>query len=153
MNECESARRLGAWRDGRLSADEARAIEAHLKRCPVCAREAEELQRLSRFMASARLPALPDSTLDRLRGLGRRREEFTLVRLSEFVLAAAAMVLAACVGWLAWTSMPSAAVERRVPLWESAAVAPRAETAGTADAESYMARWIVADLGRGNDRD
>jgi anti-sigma factor RsiW len=150
MNGCGG--RVDAWRDGALTPEEGRAMEAHLRACPACAREAEEARRLSAFMAAARLPALPAEARERLLRLPQRRAEFTLVRLSECVMAAAAMVLAACVGWLALTDAQLARGDRSPALWESAAVTPRAADA-QGETESYVARWIVSDLGRGPDRD
>ena len=153
MSKCEGGRRVDAWHDGQMNAQERQAMEAHLRECPDCAREAEEARRMSRFMASARLPGLPPGGRERLMRLGGRRAEFTLVRLSEYVMAAAAMVLACCVGWLAVSGERSAATERTPSLWESAAVTPRTEALSANETESYMARWIVADLGRGSDRE
>lgn len=144
---------MDALHDGELTAQERLELEAHVRECPDCARELEEARRMSRFMASAQMPALGVGARERLTQFGRRKAEFTLVRLAEYVMAAAATVLVACVGWLALSSGQSGATERTPSLWESAAVTPRAEAQGTSETESYMARWIVADLGRGNERD
>ena len=63
MADCEYQVKVHAYHDGELPPLERQWVEVHLKTCPACARELEDLRRLSGLFASARLPELSPSAL------------------------------------------------------------------------------------------
>jgi hypothetical protein len=128
---------LSDYLDGELSADERDAVEAHLRACAPCAAVLEELERVVARAAAvaarppdadlwagiaARIEADGASAHGRVMPFGRRearRFTFTLPQL-----AAAAAVLMAVSGGLAWN-----AAERIGAADSSLSVAPPAQTA------------------------
>ena len=62
---------LQHYLDGRIDADRARRIEAHLEECRRCGMEAETYERIKATLAAHR-PEVPDESVDRLRAFGER---------------------------------------------------------------------------------
>jgi len=151
MRACEHGQQVSAYHDGELSPESARAFEAHLSRCAVCARELAELRRLSAFLMDARVPSVPRALLVRLHRQAVPVPEKDIARMAGTLAAAAAVIFLVCCSWVWQTVGPSAGPSISVDAWEWTAVAPGPETpAGDAQ---QVAEWIVADLSLGNGHD
>jgi hypothetical protein len=157
--------RLSEYLDGELSADEQRALESHLRACAPCAAVLNDLKRVvaraQAAGAAARPPqadlwagiaeridasrtwaggAGPLADVTSFRGRARRRVSFTLPQL-----AAAAIVVAAVSGGLAWQLRPAlSGTPEGVPYEQaSASGSPAGPTASSTDAP-----LSPADVGR-----
>jgi anti-sigma factor RsiW len=157
--------RLSDYLDGELSSDEQRAVESHVRGCAQCAAVLNDLKRVvararaageaarppqadlwaaiaeridSRRRPDAADPAGPLSTVTAFHGRASRRIAFTLPQL-----AAAAIVVAAMSGGLAWqlrptlSRTPDAALSDRASSVEGAAgaAASSADTLSPANGE------------------
>ncbi len=148
-DSCEYARRVSLYHDGELTGEERLLIEAHLTRCPACARELAELRALSKTLRESEIPALPEDVLRRLHETAPPVRERVLLRMAEILAAAAALVLIVTGLWI-WrdTEQPGPA---SLSQWELAAVALRVEPSAPEDQQ--VAQWIVDDLSSENGDD
>lgn len=89
--DCPHCDRVGAYKDGELSAAERATFSAHLTACAVCSNELRRLERVSLWFAVAKNESRGAQDLWRAR-LNERRLE----RLATIFTAAAAVVLVAC---------------------------------------------------------
>jgi len=152
MPSCEHNRKIGAYHDGELPAEERRGLEEHIRGCPSCAREFEQLRSLSRLLAGAELPEMSPDAMDRLHeGVGAAGEVFVF-RTAERLTAVAAALLAVCGIWLSQT-VGGRDAAAGVEAWEIAAVSPQTEALTEASADEMLARWMVSDLARENGSD
>lgn len=152
MGACDRVRKVSAYHDGELGAEEARLMEAHLAECPVCAGELRTLRALSGVLSRAVPLEAPEPVMARLYATASDVRERVVIRLAERLMAAAAAVLVAC-GVLLWTSgRTSANAELQAAAWERAAVTLHVEAAPTGE-DQQLAQWIVQDLSKetGND--
>ena len=62
---------LQHYLDGRIDADRARRIEAHLEECRRCGMEVDTYERIKATLAAHR-PEVPAESVDRLRAFGER---------------------------------------------------------------------------------
>ena len=147
--------KLSEYLDGELSPEDRGAVDAHLRECSDCARVLDDLRRV--VARAQAIPARPPQA-DLWPGVERRIERVRAPRRIQFTLpqlAAAATLLAAVSGGLAWSvaarvdahraaavaAVAADAAARAVP--DSFAVDPAVETVGFADAQYDAA---VADL-------
>ena len=65
-SECEIGPLLSPYHDGELPAARAAEVAEHVKTCPACATELDELRRLSETFASARMPVLTPNRVQRM---------------------------------------------------------------------------------------
>jgi len=151
MSGCKNERRLSAYHDGELCAEDRADLEAHLARCPACAAELERLRRLSRLVQTAGRTAMPAPAIARLHRAVDAAPAADLRRTAEAVLALAASVLVVCGVWL-WQAGGSAEAAEAIPVWETVAARGPAQTAPAAS-EEQLAQWIVRDLERTNGHD
>ncbi len=96
------AEQVSAWLDGQLSEDQSALVEAHLKDCPICAKQAEEYRILQNLIGAQRHKSPVDLTSTVMAGLEREQlltglEELSKPPTSRWVkrlrtLAAAAMI-------------------------------------------------------------
>ena len=139
MSTCRQTRRLSAYHDGEVSAEEHAALEAHLAECPACAAELERLRRLSALLAQTMRPvASPRPTAP-----GPRARAADLGRVARTFLAVAASVLLVCAAWL-WGARASDPSAEPIPVWEAAAC----QGTLAAGSQEQLAQWIVLDLER-----
>ena len=150
MDTCERTRQVSAYHDGELPLEERRALEAHLSHCPVCAEELQQLRGISRFLAGARLPDAPAELLQRLHDAPRVRER-VVTRMAEVLMAAAAVVLVVCAGWIFATLSEGGATTAASDSWEVTAITLNADT--TSSETQDVAQWIVDDLSSENGHD
>jgi anti-sigma factor RsiW len=97
MSTCEYSAKISAYHDDALPPAIRKDVEAHLNSCGDCAREVEELQRLSNLFAAAR--NAPVRSVVRLHDL---REVQSALRFEKVLIGAAASILLICGSWLAY---------------------------------------------------
>ena len=141
---------ISAYHDGELSPEDARRLEGHLAQCAVCARELDELRRLSRVLAGAAAPDAPATVIERLYRVVIIQREEAVITLAKRLIAAAAAILIACTTWI-WGvgagSNTSAATENS---WEWTAVTLSVESPGDA---RQIAQLFADDLSTENPHD
>ena len=146
MNGCDWLPKVHAYYDGEAPAEARAGIEAHLTQCAACARELEELRALSHLIAATPLPTIRPEAVRRLHRTTDSIMDRVLVRMSEYVTAAAAAIIAACGLWI-WHA-DRAAVDYSTPALDSLVLSARADLS-PADAETQIAQYIVADMTKG----
>jgi anti-sigma factor RsiW len=144
---CDQTIQVQAYHDGEMSSAARAAFEAHLRACGVCALELESLRRLSARLASAPIPKISADAMKRLHANVGAVEERGVLRLAEWMTAAAAAVL--LIGVLGF--FRSDTTHASAPdTWEQAAVAFPAEAEPSERAELVqVAEWIRMDLSAG----
>jgi anti-sigma factor RsiW len=142
---CERTARVGAYHDGELTAEEARQMEEHLRICPVCAQELEQLRSLSRFLAAAPTARIAPDAVERLHARVGVVRESVVIRLASALTAVAAAVLAVCTVWLwqAAGTYPETYSDQSLA-WEDAARGQ--EFVAADDVQGQFGQWIVDDL-------
>ena len=124
MASCENIRKLSAHHDGELPTDEAQRVAQHLRQCPSCRQELEQLRAISQWLSASPAPAVPEEVLARLRRSFRPRRDRIILRTAKTLTTAAAAVLVVCSAllWQRWhIQPPSVAAPAR---WETAATQP-----------------------------
>ncbi len=153
MPACERSRRLSAYHDGELPAEERRGLEEHLRQCPSCAQELQQLRSLSGLFAAVEMPGMSSDALGRLHSsVGSIREGLT-VRMAGVLAAAAAAVLLVSSVWLCQGWLRPGSDVGWVPAWERVAVTPQVDVPSGAGAVTQLAQWIVEDLSLENGHD
>ena len=114
-------------------------MEEHLRSCPSCARELEQLRGLSRLFGAAEMPEISADALQCVHSGVRRVSERVVVRTAAMLTAAAAAVLLVCSIWL---GQPGATYQD----WEIAALGPPSQVPSSADRDMLLTQWIVEDL-------
>lgn len=148
MADCELARRLSAYHDGELPADEARALEAHLLDCADCRRELEQLRHVSDLFAAVELPTISAEVLDRVRERASAARDRGIIRFMKTCTAIAASVLMFCCVWLALGSDASAREPGFNSPIERATLMTPSEIGTSAGSDNALMQWIVQDLSR-----
>jgi anti-sigma factor RsiW len=144
MADCEYQVKVQAYHDGELPPADRQSVEAHLRACPACARELEDLRRMSELFASARLPELSPAAFQRLRRSKVVALEPALVRTSEFFAAAAAAILLVCAAWLWRASAPQDMAG--MPSWQEVPVTYQVDASTDNDPGAHVAQIILAEL-------
>src|SRR5436190_17150911 len=117
---CDCEVQVHRYHDGQLPGAERAGVEAHLRECPGCAQLLADLQRLSINVRGAELVTMPQITLARMQKSFRAVRDRGVVRIAEWLTAAAAAILIG--GLLAW---PSERAEASADMgWENSAVNP-----------------------------
>lgn len=148
MSACEHSRQVSAYYDGELPPEERARVEEHIRQCPICAKELDQLRQISRLLGAARIPDLPADLPPRLRGAAPSAADRWLVRTAEALTAVAAAVLVASGLWLWRTSATQATRNDPFSTWEETAVTLGMRPPSDEDREIRLAQWIVEDLSR-----
>jgi anti-sigma factor RsiW len=145
---CERFNLIHAYHDGELSPAAREEAESHLAACEACRQLLDELRGLSAMLASADLPQVPRSAMNRMQGAwwaSRPAQEHGIRRLSAWLTAAAAAVLV-----IVPLTPRSASVEQPIVAtrsWEIMALVPPAGPREDPNAELIQAaQWIAGDL-------
>ena len=102
MSRCDYSAKISAYHDGALPPAVRSDVEAHLRSCTACARELDELRRLSNFFAAAlNAPARP---LVRLRDV---RQVQSVLWFEKVLIGAAASIMLICGSWLMYQPLSS----------------------------------------------
>jgi anti-sigma factor RsiW len=148
---CCTEDQLQRYYDNELSEPQRAAVESHLSGCPSCTQTLAQLHQLSSLITSAPAARLSTDALDRIANSDRSHRERPVLRIAEWLTAAAAAVLVG--GLLAWPSSRSdvATVE---PFWQTMAVTPPAEAHEDANRDLLVAaQWMADDLSAGERRE
>jgi len=141
---CEQTKQLQAFYDGELSAAERGAFEEHLLICPVCSAELAELHRVSEHLAGASIPSLSKNALARFHRAADVAEERGVLRLAEWLTAAAAAVLAIGLMGLFRNDTTHASAP---DTWEQAAIAYPTDHDPTVGSDVLqLTEWMRTDL-------
>jgi anti-sigma factor RsiW len=140
-----------AYYDGEMNAADREAFEAHLKGCGECQDELAHLRRISAQFAKASIPLLSQDGLRRLHGAVNVAEERGVLRLAEWLTAAAAAVLVIGITGLFRHDTTHASAP---DTWEQAAVAYPADHDPTVQSDVLQfAEWMRTDLSPGQRRE
>jgi anti-sigma factor RsiW len=158
MGHDEINRRLDAYMDGEVGAEERETIERHLSVCAICAAALSELRRVSGLFVNMKAAVMDEGMMRRL----HEAVEMASVRRRVEWLAGALTAMAACVAVVVGLNLMRQS-NNQVAVAPSAAIAPAetvaldgvamhltgstTEDAAKADAANMpMAQWAVADI-------
>lgn len=139
MNECQHASKVMAYYDGEIVGQARTDIERHLDECAACRADLERLAALSSILGEAPAPQMPQAALDRLHQSVQRLPSRGVLRLAEFLSAAAAAILVFCAVGLMYKGGPSANAAGLPANWEPAAVATAVDE--SVDPQDEPAPW------------
>jgi anti-sigma factor RsiW len=147
---CDQTKHVQAFHDGELSAADRAALASHLESCSACAAELDDLRRLSTHLAATSIPSLSLDALARLHGAVNVAEERGVLRLAEWLTAAAAAVLVlGLTGLFRHDTTHASAPD----MWEQAAIAYPADHDPTVQSDVLqLTEWMRTDLSPGNKR-
>lgn len=152
MNTCNQTTQVHRYHDGQMNAQDAQAYEHHLQACPVCQAELASLREMSSLFAEASLPELSELSRARLHQAVDQRmnlaQERGVLRLAQWLSAAAAAVLVVCSVQLAFMNSTASADTSPTLAWEmTTAMLTQDNTAGGIVSDEHsLAAWIVDDL-------
>ena len=133
-----------AYYDGEMNPAEREAFDAHLKSCGECRDELAHLRRIGAEFARASIPSLSDAALARFHRVANVAEERGVLKLAEWLTAAAAAVLAIGITGLFRHETTHASAP---DIWEQAAVAYPADHDPTVQSDVLQfAEWMRSDL-------
>ncbi len=146
---CDRIEQIHAYHDGQLELTARAEVDAHVAACGECARLLDELQALSRLLANAPLPAMPEGAGQRYYAAWDVSRQRGLLRISSWMTAAAAAVLVGSL--LLWPHQKSAPVVAAAPTptpWEAVAVMPPPERISVERPDELVeiAQWMANDL-------
>ncbi|HEV8291223.1 MAG TPA: zf-HC2 domain-containing protein [Tepidisphaeraceae bacterium] len=148
---CDQTKHVQAFYDGEMSAVERAGFEAHLKACAICSAELEDLRRLSTHLAAASIPFVSQEAIARFHRAANVAEERGVLRLAEWLTAAAAAVLViGLTGLFKHDTTHASAPD----VWEQAAVAYPTDHDPTVQSDVLQfAEWMRTDLSPSQKRD
>lgn len=118
MSDCNHDALLGPYLDGELPDARRQEVEAHLRECPACAREMQQLRSLSQRLRAASTPTLtaPDKADLRRRAL-LAATEAPGVRWVRWISSAAAVVFIVCMSQVVISHLtPHPGAPRGIPV-------------------------------------
>lgn len=140
-----------AYYDGEMDSAERAAFEAHLRTCAECREELAHLRRISSEISKASIPALSNTAMARFHGSVNVAEERGVLRLAEWLTAAAAAVLAiGLTGLFRHDTTHASAPDT----WEQAAIAYPTDHDPTVQSDVLqLTEWMRTDLSPSYKRD
>lgn len=90
---CDRTNEVQAYYDGEMEPRRMSEFERHLRACVECLRELESLKRLSAVVGQMEIPRLGAEAIERMKQRVREAAERGVLRLAEWLTAAAAAVL------------------------------------------------------------
>ncbi len=145
---CDQTQHAQAFYDGEMNPADRAAFQAHLATCSICSAELDDLRRLSTHLAAASIPSLSNNALSRFHRTGQVAEERGVLRLAEWLTAAAAAILV-----IGLTGLFRQDTTHASPpdTWEQAAIAYPTDHDPTVHSDVLqLAEWIRTDLSPGN---
>jgi len=141
---CDQVHLVEAFYDGEMPSSERDVFAGHLARCATCMAELDALQRLSRELKAVSIPSVSDEALARFHGTASVAEEHGVLKLAEWLTAAAAAVLAiGLTGLFKHDTTHASAPD----VWEQAAVAYPTDHDPTVQSDVLQfAEWMRTDL-------
>jgi anti-sigma factor RsiW len=135
-NRCDKA---GAYVDEAMSIAEREEFRAHLSTCAECAKEAERLQRIGRFVRAAGLPE-PGDLVRKFRQ--RQRAQKLLVRVATMLTGAAAAIIV--VSGLSLILNPPDSGPASMS-WQAAALSQQIDSPSQSDPDDPIAKALLQD--------
>jgi anti-sigma factor RsiW len=149
---CDQTKNAQAFYDGELNAADRAAFETHLRACAQCQNELVQLRKISLQLANASVPALTKDAIDRLHGAVNVAEERGVLRLAEWLTAAAAAVLVIGITGLFFGHDTTHA--NGPDPWEQAAIAYPTDHDPTVQSDVLQfTEWMRTDLSESHNRD
>src|SRR4051812_6918399 len=148
---CEQTKQVQPFYDGELSPAQRDAFEKHLVTCASCSVELADLHRLSTHLGKASIPALSAGALARFHGAVDVAEERGVLRLAEWLTAAAAAVLLIGLsGFFRHETTHASAPD----MWEQAAIAYPTDHDPTVQSDVLQfTEWMRTDLSATHQRE
>jgi len=150
MTVCIYSHKLNAYYDNELSHEEHHELEQHIRGCPYCYRDLEQLQRISGLITSLSIPNIPDAMVKRLHQSLDSLREKALLRMARMLLSAALVLLV-----LGSILVLRIGVNRQMATasdadWEKTAVTLQFDAPSADTPELQFAQWLIADLSKEN---
>ena len=143
---CDRNAKVQAWYDGELPEGDRAGVEQHLRECAECAQVVAELRQMSQMLVAAPRVQMGADAKRRLEQAWWANRDRGVLRMAEWLTAAAAAVL---VGALMFWSDGDRPVQppTQVASWEPEAVMPPTEARDElASNDVTLAEWMANDL-------
>ena len=148
---CDLTKQVQAFYDGEMNPADRAAFGAHLSACTICSAELNDLRRLSTHLAAASIPSLSQDAMARFHQTANVAEERGVLRLAEWLTAAAAAVLLVGVMGLFRHDTTHASAP---DTWEQAAIAYPTDHDPTVGSDVLqLTEWMRTDLSPTHQRD
>ena len=142
---CEKGSQVHAFYDGELPVLMRDDIDSHIRQCGECAALLADLQAMSSMIQNAPMTPMPAATLKRVQQAWWARQDRGVLRLAEWMTAAAAAVLVGAM--MLWPSGRSENGNRATAAtWQVAAVMPPTESREETAEVIELAQWMANDL-------
>jgi len=136
---CNLIEKAGSYLDGAMNSAERQTFDAHLTTCLECSAEVARIERLSRFIASAEMPA-PENLVMKFRM--RKNNQKRLVRMATILTGAAAAVL--IVTTLSMILHPSDSTPASMS-WQTVAVSQQIDASSQSDPDDPIAQLLLQE--------
>jgi len=146
MAVCIYYHKLNGYYDKELSHEEHHKLEQHIRGCPYCSRDLEQLQRLSGLISSVSIPNIPDLAVKRLHQSLDSLREKALLRMARMLLSAALVLLVVSSILLLRIGVKGQMATASDPDWEKTAVTLHLDVTSVESPEFQFAQWLIADL-------
>jgi len=148
---CDQTQQVQAFYDGEMNVADRVAFQSHLGTCAICSAELDHLRRLSTHLAAVSVPALSPDAFSRFHRTANVAEERGVLRLAEWLTAAAAAVLAiGLTGLFKHDTTHASAPD----VWEQAAIAYPTDHDPTVGSDVLqLTEWMRTDLSPEHNRD
>jgi len=144
---CNQSQLVQRYHDGELSVEKRAVVESHLRDCGDCRDLLAHLVSLSSKLRAAPLVDIRPMTVARIRQSWRKAQDRSVLRLAEWMSAAAAAILIAAI--LTWPGHGNETASAD-SLWQTVAVTPPNESHEGANHELVvLAQWMADDLSHG----
>ena len=142
---CQRESQVQAYHDGELPAEQRESVEQHLRECADCAGLLAELRQLSAMVTSAPRVEMSADAVRRLEQAWWRQRDRGVLRLAEWLTAAAAAVI---IGTLIYSPQPNQRSSSESAMaWQAEALTPPAQVRDEASSDVVaVAEWIANDL-------
>jgi|SRR5438128_9725875 len=141
---CDHTQHVQAFYDGEMNSADRAAFQAHVATCAICSAELDDLRRLSTHLATASIPSLSQDALARFHRTANVAEERGVLRLAEWLTAAAAAILViGLTGLFRHDTTHASAPDT----WEQAAIAYPTDHDPTVGSDVLqLTEWMRTDL-------
>lgn len=143
---CDRSAQVEAWYDGELPESDRAAVEQHLRECADCTQLVAELRQMSQMLVAAPRAQMGADAKRRLERSWWANRDRGVLRMAEWLTAAAAAVLVGALMFWSEGERPSQP-PTQVATWQSDAVMPPTETRDeVASNVVTLAEWMANDL-------
>jgi anti-sigma factor RsiW len=145
---CQRDGQVQAYHDGELPADQREPVEQHLRECVECSELLAELRHLSALVQNAPRPSMSAEAMRRLEQAWWRQRDHGVLRLAEWLTAAAAAVIILNLAIFSNSANKNEGYERDSAMaWQAEALTPPAQTRDDSASDVVaVAEWMANDL-------